>query len=653
MSDNGWLAPGSLPADADTPEMPQWDSVRLAVLNSRLEAIVRKMTNTIFRTGRSTVLNTCRDFSCCIVTKDDELLVMGESQPMHMMSGPELLSKSMKQYHPVLRRGDAFLHNSPYDGNSHPGDHCILVPVVDDYGNHQFTAIVKAHLADIGNSQPCTMNVMVRDVYEEGPLIFPCTKVQDSYKDIEDIIRLCQRRIRKPEFWYGDYLAMLGAARIGERELIALAQEVGWEVLQQHTADWFDYSEQLMIEAIHGLPSGRATVRGGYDPLPIPGLEEGVPLEATVEVKSEEAIVEVDLRNNPDCVPAGINLSESCSRAVVMTGIFNSLGQVIPNNGGSYRRVRIHLRENCVAGIPRHPASCSTATCGVSERIGSYVQMAMAELGDGLGMAECGAQCTATNGSISGCDPRRGGAPFIDMMVLGTTGGAGCALSDGWLVHCELGAMGQEMDDSTEVDELMHPIVIWGHEIVPDTEGAGRMRGAPSAYTEMGPADTEMEVMYVTDGYFLPAMGVRGGLPGGSIKYFKRKVDGSVELAPPNGHVYLENGETIIGVSTGGGGYGPPIERDVESVQKDYLEGWITRDRAASVYGVIFEDDGSVDPKSTKLRRDEIASSPPPTKEELVREATTPNESLVHMIDVGGDNRSRARVTRSSLVSPT
>ena len=50
------------------------DGVRLAILNKRFEAICRKMANTLFRTGRSGVLNTARDFSCCIVTAECELL---------------------------------------------------------------------------------------------------------------------------------------------------------------------------------------------------------------------------------------------------------------------------------------------------------------------------------------------------------------------------------------------------------------------------------------------------------------------------------------------------------------------------------------------------------------------------------------------------
>ena len=71
-----------------------FDPVDLAVLSSRFTAIVRSMPNTLIRTGRSGILNTGRDFSCCILTADDELLAMAESLPIHVISGPDLMARA-------------------------------------------------------------------------------------------------------------------------------------------------------------------------------------------------------------------------------------------------------------------------------------------------------------------------------------------------------------------------------------------------------------------------------------------------------------------------------------------------------------------------------------------------------------------------------
>ena len=57
------------------------NGAEMAVLINRFEGIARKMTNTLYRTGRSGVLNRARDFSCCIVTAQCELLATADSLP--------------------------------------------------------------------------------------------------------------------------------------------------------------------------------------------------------------------------------------------------------------------------------------------------------------------------------------------------------------------------------------------------------------------------------------------------------------------------------------------------------------------------------------------------------------------------------------------
>jgi N-methylhydantoinase B len=566
---------------------PALDGVQLALITNRLEGIGRNMMNTIFRTARSGVINTGRDCSCCILTADGELLAMAESIPVHVMSGPDLMAKAMKELHPDLRRGDAYLHNSPYHGNSHPADHSILIPVIDDEGVHHFTVFAKAHQADCGNASPTTYFAAPRDVYEEGALIFPCVKVQENYREIGDIERMCRLRIRVPEQWWGDYLALLGAARIGERQLLELGEEFGWETLHAHAAGWFEYSEQRMVAAIRKLASGCVTTTSAHDPFP--GVPDGIPIKATVQVDSDAATIDVDLRDNPDCQPCGLNLSEATARTAAMIAIFNSIDHTVPPNAGGFRRLRIHLRENCCAGIPRHPASCGAATTNVMDRVANCVQRAMAELGDGIGMAEAGVVQPPSLAVISGKDPRAGATPFVNEIVLAITGGAGSPAGDGWLNLANGGSAGMPFRDSIELDELRFPIEIHEQRIIPDSEGAGTYRGAPGAYLEYGPIDCVLELLYNSDGTINPALGARGGMPGAPARQYKRTVAGELVTLDPCGHVFLEAGETIVSMSCGGGGYGDPTKRDPYRVHHDVSEGWISAERARRVYGVVAE----------------------------------------------------------------
>jgi N-methylhydantoinase B len=588
----------------------RFDPVALAVITSRIQGIVRRMTNTLFRTARSSVLNTARDFSCCIVTREHEMLACAESLPIHVMSGPEMLSAATARLHPDPRAGDAYLHNSPYHGNSHAGDHCILVPVVDEQGEHHFTALVKAHMADIGNSEPTTLWAGARDVYNEGALIFPGLKVQSDYRDVPDVIEMCRTRLRVPDVWYADYSGMVGAARIGERELGALGEELGWETLHAYTAAWFDYSEEMMAAAIAQMPAGHAVAENQHDPVPEAGIEDGVPIKVSVDVDPRAGRIRVDLRENPDCLPCGINLTEATSRTAAMIGVFNSLPTRVPTNAGSFRRLDVLLRENCVAGIPVHPASCSTATTGVADRAANATQRAIAELCDGFGMAETGTLSAAV-ADISGYDPRHGDSPFVNLMILGLTGGAGHSRGDGWLVNGEVGDGGLMMRDSTEVDELLYPIVIWADRLIPDSGGPGRFRGAASSYVEYGPADTEITAMWSTDGFVHAAIGARGGHPGAPARQYLRRVDGSLEPLPGWGELRLAPGETVLAGSTSGAGYGPPWERAVDRVVHDVREGVVSPGQAESAYGVVVAD-GRLDEAATAARRYALAAEAAP-----------------------------------------
>lgn len=573
--------------------------VQMAVLTARFEGIAHKMANTLHRTGRSGILTIARDFSCVILTAKHELLTASDSLPIHVLRGPEIMCRTMTDNHPVLRRGDAFLHNSPYHGCTHPADHSIVVPVIDDDGVHRFTLLAKGHQADCGNALPTTYMGAAKDVYGEGALIFPAVKIQSDYEHNMDIVRMCRMRIRVPDQWWGDYLATLGAARVGEREILALGREIGWDALEDYARAWFDYSEERMIDVVGAMPKGTVTRSSRHDPFPATPAD-GVEIKVTVDVRPEDAMIEVDLRDNPDCMENGLNLSEGCALSAPMVGIFNSIDHTVPKNEGSFRRIKVHLRDGCLVGRPAHPTSCSVATTNLADRVANPVQCAIAELADGLGMAETGAVIPPSSGVISGTHD---GEPFVNEVYLGCTGGAGTPTTDGWLTILHVGNAGMCYQDSIEIDELRHPILVHARRLMPDTEGAGRFRGALGAYSEFSPLGNDMTVAYVSDGNANPAAGTRGGQSGGPSSQFRKHSDGTLEPVPGCAEVVIQPQEAMVSISCGGGGYGPPTERDPSRVATDVREGWISRERAEAIYGVALTEALELDTTRTRHLR--------------------------------------------------
>ena len=315
-----------------------------------------------------------------------------------------------------------------------------------------------------------------------------------------------------------------------------------------------------------------------------------------MEVRNAEANIEIDLRDNADCLPCGLNLTEATSKTAAMIGIFNSIGPGVPPNAGSFRRLSVLLRENCVVGIPRHPASCSVATTHLAHVVQNSVQRGMAELREGIGMGEFGFLLPPALGVISGSDPRRNNAPFVNQLILSaSTVGAASAAADGWLTAQSAGNGGVARRDSVEIDELRYPIRIIDQRIIPDSEGAGTFRGAPGASCEYGPVGTTLTIMYASNGVINAPRGARGGLPGSRAGQYKRLRTGDVVEAPRYGSLRLEAGESVISTCGGGGGYGRPENRDPARVRHDVVEGWISRERARDVYGVLINEMGELD----------------------------------------------------------
>ena len=588
-----------------------FDPVLAAVLANRLEAIVREMTNTLFRAGRSSVLNMARDFSCCIVDADDQLLAAAEGLQVHVL-GAGLQTRSMTELHPDLAPGDAFLHNDPYLGNTHTADHTLLVPVFAG-GEHVFTVSAKAHQADCGNAQPTTYTPFARDLYEEGGLSFPCVRIQRDYTDVGDVVRMCQRRIRVPDVWYGDYLASLGAVRIGERRMGELVDQYGMDALRSFRDWWLDYSERRMAGAIAELPAATLRTTSTHDPLP--GLPDGVEVRAGVTIDPAAGRVEVDLRENVDCVPAGINLSRSCAMAAAIIAVFNCLPADVPRNAGSFRRVAILIREGSIAGGVQHPFSSSMATTNITNRLINAIQVAFSELGDGHGLAEGGGALGVGWGVYSGVDARTG-RPFVNQAVIGNNGGPAGPLADGWVTYAMPDCAKTVYIDSVEVVEQKYPLRFDAVRLLTDSGGAGRYRGGPASEVRYGPVDRPMEVFWAADFATHAPAGVHGGLPGASASAAMVSQDGSRVALEPMGGLQLEPGQTIVGVESGGGGYGDPRERPPGAVLHDVAEGWVSVTAAREVYGVVLQGaaatgDLAVDPAATaQLRSTEPPSVP-------------------------------------------
>lgn len=579
------------------------DMFTMVVLRRRIEAIIREMTNALFRSGRSGVLNTAMDFSCSLTDASFRSVSVALGLPVHVGAVHLIPEAISTKFGKKVAQGDCFANNSGYLGNTHCADFTLCAPVFYE-GQLMFYSIARAHLGDMGFPQPTTYNPGARDVYEEG-LMLPCVRIQRNYEDVPEVIDICRANIRVPDQFYGDYLATLSAVRTGERRLAELCAKYGVDVIKAFLDEFQQYAERMAVDAIRKLPAGTVTREMRYDS-EIAEYPDGIPVRATVTVDPKEARVVVDLMDNVDNLPLGINMTESTVLASCMTAVLNVLGADIPRSSGAFSRIEVRMREGSAIGKPKFPAATSAATTNLCHALTPHIQSMFAELADGLGTAYGTIGMPASCPVVSGKDSRHEGKPFVNQVIMGYWGGPALAGHDGWLTYGSGASQGILWQSSVEVTEQQQPIIVEKLEIRQDSGGAGTWEGAPGASCVFRARNDAVRFMVNSASRRFPPPGVRGGLPGASMTVTKQRTDGGTEELPISVDVTLEPGERLISEACGGGGYGDPLARDPERVRRGVAEGWISRERADKVYGVVFSGDGfnlAVDRVATDARR--------------------------------------------------
>ena len=558
------------------------EPMMLAVLSRRFEAICREMTNGILKASRSAVIKNARDFSVGLLTHDHRLISVEDGLPIHI-TALDLSTRAIDENFDDIAEGDAFLNNCPYFGATHHADLDLIVPVFVD-GRLLFWALARCHHADMGAPLPTTYLPRAATIYEEG-LHFPCVRVEQGYKSKADIVRIALIKIRASKVWHGDFQAQLGSCRIGEQRLIELVRRYGVETIDAFIEDWMTYGARRAQAAIAALPAGTWSYETRHDP--VPGVaEDGIPVRISVTVDPEAGEITVDARDNIDCVPGGLNLSEATATSSARIGVFVNLDPDIPHNDGSARQIKVLLRDGCVVGRPKYPVGTSVATTNVNDRMINAVACCFAQMGEPYGIAEGGGMMACGMAVVSGEDPLRGNRPYVNQMFVGYSGGPGVHGHDGWLTYNDADTCGMLMLDSIEIDEGMYPVLIESRGVAPDTMGHGCFDGAPAMTGVYRPIAGEMTAIYCSDGDQTPARGVLGGHDGAVSSNWKRRADGSWEKLPSFHTEVCQPAEALRFVAGGGGGYGPPETREPARVVAAVNCGWLSPERAESIYAI-------------------------------------------------------------------
>jgi N-methylhydantoinase B len=144
---------------------------------------------------------------------------------------------------------------------------------------------------------------------------------------------------------------------------------------------------------------------------------------------------------------------------------------------------------------------------------------------------------------------------------------------------------------SLEGQERDAPLLTSEHSIVTDSAGPGEYRGGCGVRKGGRMLQCEGSVMsYCSDRSRSITWGINGGLPGIPHGVELTQDGDSRDMGTVFSSVPISEGDEFLRPSSGGGGFGDPLERDPEAVLEDVKDDYVSVERAERDYGVVIEE---------------------------------------------------------------
>jgi N-methylhydantoinase B len=559
------------------------DPITLAVIRAALLNAVAEMKAVVIRTAYSNLWKEAGDLSCGILTGKGELLAPGRGDiPVHLVTMPASLGGCLKRF-PIeeLRPGDVLYQNDPYQGNNHLPDFLMAKPVFAD-GSIVAFAAVRGHYVDVGGSAPGSYTTATTDIYTEGLRIPPVRIFEEGVLN-EDIVNVLQTNTRNSRERMGDLRSQYAGCLTAERRILAFCERYGAATLTEAMEEILDASERLARAAIVDIADGVYTFEDYCD-------GDGVdnePFKVAVRVTVQGDEIDVDFTGSAPQVRGGMNAPPAVTSSATIYAIKCVTDPENISNSGSMRPIKVHAPVGTVVN-PVAPAPVVAGNHETASRIVDAVLGALAEAvpdrvcaaGSGTsGIIAIGTRVAGTDGSQR------------DAILVETHGCGQGANRDGDGVNARRVNVGNTGNTPNEVLESSFPISMLSYSLSVDGGGAGRRRGGTGIQRVMR-LEKDATVTITSERGTVPPYGLFGGhsappaefraeLPDGAVIHFPSKT------APQR----LPKGTVITFRCAGGGGYGQPEERELEFVQSDLDDGYVSVEKVPALYKVELRHD--------------------------------------------------------------
>jgi N-methylhydantoinase B len=555
------------------------DPIVLEVVEGTLASAEAEVEAAVERTSRSPMIREARDFRAGIHDR--------RCRKLTGRSYSALVNPVVRDFPlAAMRPGDVYFHNDVYGsegGIGHLPDLCVTLPVFHD---DQVVAFVQVfgHHDDIGGAVPGSMPSHATSAYQEG-LIVPPVKLYDAGRPNEDLIKVMVRNSRLPDSLRGDLDSEVAACRLGAERVADLFGRYGraqveacFDAILERTTETF------RRELLAKIPDGTYVwedyaEHDGVDP---PRLHT----QRITLTKRTEGLV-IDFTGTSPQAKGPINHAGNYADGVFLK---KWLAPILRNLADTPERMaELDVNEGVVPLIelrfpppgtlltPVFPAPTNARTFVILRLLG-ILAGAIAKAVNGRMPAD---QETIRYTGVHGVDAE--GDFYLMREVLGG-GSGGRHYADGSdTIH----VVPDSKNLPAEFTETRFPLRVERLALAADSGGAGTRRGG-LGYLK--------EIRVLRDGYFLSVAdrsilgcwGLAGGRAGAPFRVTvdpggpsERVLPGLVDDEP------IPAGTLVRIETTGGGGWGDPLEREPDLVGLDVLQGKVSERAAREDYGVV------------------------------------------------------------------
>ncbi len=508
----------------------------------------------------------------------------------------------LKGFDGTLEDGDMIFLSDPYscDGAvSHSNDWLVLLPVFKDGRLIAFTAMF-GHQSDIGGSVPGSMPIGASSIFEEGVRI-PPVKIWKKGEYNDDLMKLVMHQTRKPDWCQADLNALIASCRVASKRVVEMAERFGDDVYISATQELLARNHRamktLLSQAVGENPVSFEDYLcddgKGFGPYKI---------KCTMWREGERVILDFDGTDPQSVASINFLLNENMFKmffGIYMIMVFDP--QILFNDG-FYDLIEVRIPEGSLLK-PKFPAALS----GRTHALGRIFDILGGLLGQGTPeFLNAAGFSSSPHLFYSGWDNR---APsegeWFQLFQIGFGGIPGRPLGDGPDGHSLWPGF---TNVPNEFLERYFPMRIERYATEPDSGGAGLHRGGNGIHmTYRFLADGNIAIH--DDRWFVPPWGVNGGQPGMRAKKVLERADGTTEIVGNKiEDVPVREGDLLHFITWGGGGWGDPLERDPALVGLEIRQGLVTPE-GAKAYGVIADENGTVDEAQTDALRTEMKSS--------------------------------------------